>query len=231
MADKLTKKELEQPDEFHTMGWRAIQYLSMHRKRFYTAGAIVLLILVLAGGWYFYRLDYEKKAQNLYSSAYGSYSAPGTAGEDMRGVYLKALSIYEELVKEYPGSRVATLAFYNMGNLYFHVDDMKNAIESYRSFLKRSKDQDILIALAHQGMGYCYEQTGEYDHALKSFEDANGTVKGTRFEYVNYANMARMYEKMGKPKEAVDFYSKAAGKMKDPLMEALVKRKLASLAP
>jgi tetratricopeptide (TPR) repeat protein len=231
MADKLTKKELEQPDEFHTMGWRAIQYLSMHRKRLYTAGAIVLLILVLAGGWYFYRLNYEKKAQNLYSSAYSLYSAPGTAGEDMRGAYLKALTTYEELVRDYPRSRVATLALYNMGNLYFHVDDMKKAIESYRSFLKRSGDQDILIALAHQGLGYCYEQTEEYDNALKSFEDANRTVKGTRFEYVNYANMARMYEKMGKPKEAIEFYGKAAGKMKDPLMEALVKRKLASLAP
>lgn len=231
MADKLTKKKLEQPDEFHTIGWHILQYISEHKKNFYLAGAIVLLVIILSGGWYLYRLDYENRAQSLYSSAYNSYSVPGNPKEDMRGAYLKALGIYEELVKEYPGSHAASLALYNMGNLYFNVDNMEKAIESYRAFLKRSGKHDILISLAHHGLGYCYEETEDYDNALKSFETSNKGVQGTRLEYINYANIARIYEKTGKQKEAVEFYRKAAGKTNDPIIEMVVKAKIASLAP
>jgi tetratricopeptide (TPR) repeat protein len=231
MADKRTKKELEQPDEFHTMGWHALQYVSEHRDKFYLAGAIVLFVVILSGGWYFYRLDYENKAQALYSSAYNSYSVPGNPKENMRGVYLKALGIYEELIEEYPSSHAAKLAPYNMGNLYFNVDNVEKAIESYKTFLKRSKSHDILIALAHHGLGYCYEEAEDYDNALKSFEMSNKNVRGTRLEYINYTNIARIYEKMGKPGGAVDFYRKAVGNTNDPILEMLIKTKIASLAP
>ncbi|MBW2562403.1 MAG: hypothetical protein JRE40_16350, partial [Deltaproteobacteria bacterium] len=85
MADKLTKKELEQPDEFHTIGWHALQYVSEHRDKFYMGAAAILLIIILAGAWYFYRLNYENKAQGLYSSAYITSSVPDTAkGEERR---------------------------------------------------------------------------------------------------------------------------------------------------
>ncbi|MBW2560373.1 MAG: tetratricopeptide repeat protein, partial [Deltaproteobacteria bacterium] len=133
--------------------------------------------------------------------------------------------------KEYPSSNAATLSFYNMGNLYFNVDNTEQAITAYKTFLKRSGGNDILVALAYHGLGYCYEEIKDYENALKSFEDSNKHVLGTQFEYINYANIGRIYEKMGRQKEAVDFYRKAAGKIKDPLMELLVKRKIAALAP
>jgi len=230
MADKMTKKELEQPDEFHTIGWHALQYLSEHREKLYLAGAAVLLIIILAGAWYFYRLNYENKAQGLYSSASNSYSLPGSSA-DMKDAYLNAVQIYEELAKEYPSSHAATLSFYNMGNIYFNIGETEKSITAYKTFLKRSGKKDILRAFAYHGLGYCYEENKDYDNALKSFEDYNKRVRGTRFGYINYVNIARIYEKMGRQKEAVEFYRKAAGKTNDPLMEMVVKRKIAALAP
>ncbi|MDD5724368.1 MAG: tetratricopeptide repeat protein [Syntrophales bacterium] len=231
MADKMTKKELEQPDEFHTIGWHALQYVLEHRSKLYAAGAVVLLIIILSGGWYFYRSSYENKAQSLYSEAYAAYSVPDISEEERRGAYLKAVEIYEGLVKKYPSSHAATLSFYNMGNLYFNIDNTEKSITAYKTFLKRSGNNDILIALAYHGLGYCYEGTNDYDNALKSFETSNNRVQGTRFEYINYANIARIYEKMARQKEALEFYRKAAGKISDPLMELLIKKKIAALAP
>ncbi|MCK4534427.1 MAG: tetratricopeptide repeat protein, partial [Syntrophobacterales bacterium] len=187
MADKFTKKELEQPDEFHTIGWKVLQYISEHRNRFYAAGAAALLIIILSGGWYFYRLNYENKAERMYSSAYNSYSLQGSSS-DMKDAYLEATRIYEDLVKEYPGSRAATLSFYNMGNIYFNIGEVEKSIEAYKTFLKRSGKDNILSALAYYGLGYCYEKNKDYDNALKSFEDSNIRTKGTRFESINYAN-------------------------------------------
>jgi len=229
MAANLTKKELEQPDEFHTIGWEVMQYISEHRNKFYIAGGVVLAIIILFVGWYFYRLNYENKAERMYSSTYDSYSLPGTSS-DMKDAYLKATLMYENLVKEYPDSRAATLSFYNMGNVYFNIGETEKSIEAYRTFLKRSRKNNILNAFTYYGLGYCYEKNKDYDNALKSFEDSNNGIKGTQFESINYANMARIYEKMGKQKEALKFYRKAVEKTNDPLMQMMVKSRIAALS-
>lgn len=229
MAANLTKKELEQPDEFHTIGWEAMQYISEHRNKFYIAGVVALAIIILFMGWYFYRLNYENKAERMYSSTYYSYSLPGNSS-DMKDAYLKATLMYENLVKEYPDSRAATRSFYNMGNVYFNIGETEKSIEAYKTFLKRSRKNNILIALTYYGLGYCYEKNKDYDNALKSFEDSNNGIKGTQFESINYANMARIYEKMGKQKEALEFYRKAVEKTNDPLMQMMVKSRIAALS-
>lgn len=229
MAANLTKKELEQPDEFHTIGWEAMQYISEHRNKFYIAGVVALAIIILFMGWYFYRLNYENKAERMYSSTYYSYSLPGNSS-DMKDAYLKATLMYENLVKEYPDSRAATRSFYNMGNVYFNIGETEKSIEAYKTFLKRSRKNNILIALTYYGLGYCYEKNKDYDNALKSFEDSNNGIKGTQFESINYANIARIYEKMGKQKEALEFYRKAVEKTNDPLMQMMVKSRIAALS-
>lgn len=228
MAANLTKKELKQPDEFHTIGWKTIQYMSEHKNKFYTAGAVALAIIILFGGWYFYRLNYEEKAEYIYTAAYKSYSLPDNA-DDMKGAYLIAVEIYTDLVEKYPDSRAATLSFYNMGNIYFNIGETEKSIEAYKTFLKKSGENNILTALAYYGLGYCYEKNKDYDNALKSFKDADKGMKGTRFESINYANMARIYEKMGKQKKALEFYRNAVEKTDDPLMQMMVKSRIAAL--
>ncbi len=228
MVTKLTKKELKQPDEFHTMGWKAMQYMSEHRNKFYAAGAVALTVIILAGGWYMYLLNYEKKAEALYSAAYASYALPGTSG-DMNDAGLTALEQYTNLTAAYPNSRAAELAFYNMGNIYFNMGEIEKSIDAYKTFLKGSGKNNILTALAHYGLGYCYEENKDYDNALKSFENSDKSMKGTRFESINYANMARIYEKMGEQKNALEYYRKAVETAGDPLMQMMVKNRIAVL--
>jgi tetratricopeptide (TPR) repeat protein len=229
MAKKLIQKELEQPDEFHTIGWHVLEYISEHRKQFYTGGAALLLVIILAGAWYFHRLNYENKAERVYSTAYNSYALQGNPG-DMKDAYLKASQIYESLVTEYPDSRAAALSYYNMGNIYFNIGETEKSIEAYKTFLKKSEKDDILIALAYYGLGYCYEKNNDYDNALKSFENSNKLIQGTQFESINYANMGRIYEKMGKQQEALELYRKTVETINDPLMEMLVKSRIAALS-
>ncbi|MEA1971431.1 MAG: tetratricopeptide repeat protein [Thermodesulfobacteriota bacterium] len=229
MAANLTKKELKQPDEFHTIGWKTMQYMSDHRSKFYTAGAVVLTIIILFGGWYFYHLNYEDRAEQMYTAAYKSYSLPDNA-DDMKDAYLIAVEIYTDLVEKYPDSRAATLSFYNMGNIYFNIGEIEKSIEAYKTFLKRSGKNNILTSLAYYGLGYCYEKNKNYDNALKSFEDSDKGIKGTRFESINYANMARIYEKMSEQKKALEFYRKSAEKASDPLMKMMVESRIATLS-
>ncbi len=228
-AAGLTKKELKQPDEFHTIGWKVMQYISENRKKFYIAGSVLLVIIILSGGWYLYRSNYERAAENIYSSAYNSYSLPGDNGGDIKAAYAKAIEIYTDLVKKYPASNAATRSFYNMGNIYFNTGETEKSIEAYKTFLKKSHKNNVLTTLTYYGLGYCYEEKKDYDNALKSFENSLKGTSGTRLESINYANIARVYEKMNKQEAALGSYRKALEKAEDPLLEMMVKNRITAL--
>ncbi len=228
MVDKMTKKELEKPDEFHSTGLRALQYITDHKGKFYLYGAVLVIIIALSGLWHLYLLNYENKAQYLYSTAYDSLASNENTEEVKKNGDIEAAEVYEDLVKQYPRSNAATISFYNMGNIYLKAGEIEKAINVYGIFIKRS-DDNSLKALAYQGLGYCYEETEDHENAIKSFEASNRLLKGTVFEYMNYANMGRIYEKMGNQKEAMDLYGKAVGKTNDPITEIVIKKKMATL--
>ncbi len=228
MANRITKKELKQPDEFHTLSWKALQFLSNHRREVYLYSGIVVAVVVLVVGWYLYRLYYESRANEMYARAYASY---GTANVSQDQESLKkAVGLYDELVKEYPESRAAELALYNLGNLYYSLGDAEKSIGAYESYLQESRDTSMLRALAYYGLGYSYELKNDYEGALKNFESAEKHALGSHFKVINYANIGRIYEKMGNIPKAVEYYGKVMGKDVDPFMQGLMKNKIATLS-
>ena len=226
---KITEKELKQPDQFHSIAMKVFQYISEERQKVYVASGIVGLIVLVLVVWGIYTLSYEQKANLMYSSAYNSYTLAGDS-EDEKQAYQGAMKIYEDLIARYPRSDAARLAFYNTGNLYFTLDEIDMSIEAYRNFLKESKKFNMLTSLAYYGLGYCFEAKKEFEKALESFENSNKNIEGLHFISMNYANIGRIYEKKGDVKKALDFYKKALEQTPDPLIEALVKNKVANLS-
>lgn len=225
---KITKKELKQPDQFHSVAAKVFQYIYENRQKFYLASGIAGLIVLLLVVWGIYNLNYERKANLMYSLAYNSYTLAG-ASDDERKTYETAVKIYEELINKYPKSDAAKLAFYNTGNIYYSLYDVDKSIEAYRKFLKKSSKHNMLTSLAYYGLGYCYEDKKDFEQAIESFESSNESIEGLHFTSMNYANIARIYEKMGKEKKALEFYKKALEHTLDPLIEALVRSKVATL--
>lgn len=225
---KITKKELKQPDQFQSVASRVFQYISEHRQKIYLASGIAGLVVLLLVVWGIYRYSYEQKANVMYSHAYNSYTLAGDT-EDEKKAYSEALATYDKLIAQYPRSDAARLAFYNTGNIYYMLDDIDKSIDAYRNFLKQSKRFGMMTSLAYYGLGYCYEEKKEFDKALDSFENSNKSIEGLHFTSMNYANIGRIYEKKGDETKALDYYKKALEQTPDPLIEALVKNKVASL--
>lgn len=225
---KITKKELKEPDQFHSVAVNVFKYISENKQKFYMASGIASLIVLLLFIGGIYRLYYEKNANLIYSQAYNSYTL-ASASDDEKKTYEKAISIYEDLISKYPKSDAAKLAFYNTGNLYYFLHDIDKSIAAYKSFLIKSSKYNMLTSLTYYGLGYCYEDKKDFEKAIEQFENSNKNIEGLHFAAMNYANIARIYEKMGKEKKALDFYKKALKQMPDPLIEAIVKNKVAIL--
>jgi len=227
MARKITKAELKEPDRIHTALGSAIDYASENRKKIYLLSGIFFLILIVSGGWYFYGLSCEKKAQEMYSSADGSYKTVNATTDSKE--HKDAVNLFEELIKQYPQTDAAQLARYNLGNIYFDLGEIDKSMDSYKQFLNKSSKDNVLTSLAYYSLGYCYEAKKEYTNALNSFDKSSTQGTGKFYLAMNYQNMARVYEEMNKPDKAEEYYKKALEQTTDPFTERLIKRKISTL--
>jgi tetratricopeptide (TPR) repeat protein len=224
MATKIDKKELEEPDKLQLFFLSVRAFVERHRMRIYAGAGIFMLIILMAGGWYFYQLNYETSAGKLYNRVFDS-----AAKADPSSGGTAAIQGYKELIAQYPRSDAAVTAYYRLGNLYFSQKDFDAAIGAYQEFLKRASPQSDLITLANSGIGNCQEAKKNFGKALEFYEKAMKTSAASSFEVLNYSNIARIYEQMNNPSKAVEFYRKALGKTTDPLMTLYLKRKISML--
>lgn len=217
MAKKIRKKDIKGPDEFQTFSRRSIIYVSENRDKFLVAAGVFILIILSFLGWNYYRSNYEANAAKMHLSASGSDNN-------------EKIEIYKEVAEKYPRSNAALISLYNMGNIYFKVNDIDNSIDAYEKFIEKASEDNLLATLARIGLAYCYEAKGDF---AKAIESLNSTVKdgiGSLCEATIYRNMARIYEEMNKPKEALDCYKKVLNQTTDPVTESLIKRKISTLA-
>lgn len=226
MAKKMTKKEIEKPDSFQTALSGITAYISANKSKIYLASGIVISIVIISSGWYLYRMNYEDKAQRLYAIAnIGSMKAARQGPKPDPNI----IKMYNDVISQYPGSKAAMMAYYQMGNMYYNLGDVDASIKAYTEFLKEVPDGSDLKTLAYNGIGYCYEKKADLPHALESFEKAANAKSGGGFEGMTYRNMARIYEEMNNKEKALEYYQKALSNTADPSMELLLKKIISTI--
>jgi len=224
MAAKIDKHELNEPDKLQLFFLRVRAFAERHRARIYAGGGIFILIALLAGGWYLYRVNYQTSAGKIYNQTFEAASKAGSpTGEEA------AIKGYKDLISRYPRSRAAVTAYYRLGNLYLSRREYDAAISAYQDFLRNTSAESDLMTLAYSGLGASQEAKKDFNKALESYDLAMKTRAAPSFEALNYSNIARIYEAKNDPVKAAEFYRKALGKTTDPLMTLYLKRKLAIL--
>jgi len=162
----------------------------------------------------------SKNADKLYALAYDAR---------MKGNLIEAIKSYRDVTTKYPDTQAGALACYQLGNLYFHLDQVDASIRAYQEFLGKAVKDSDLLALAYGGLGYCCESRKNFKDALISFEKAlKADLRGS-FAGINYRNIARIYEQMNNRGKAIEYYRKALNKNNDPFVDLVIKRKISSL--
>jgi len=224
MGKKIDKKQLNEPDKLQLFFLSARTFTEKHKIRIYAGTGIFFFILVMLGGWYLYRLNYETSAGKIYSKIIETAQKAESPDGDQA-----AIKEYKDLIIQYPQSPAAVLARYRIGNLYFNRHDIDGAILAYQDFLNESPADNDLVTLAYNALGACHEAKKDFKKSLESIENAMKTNTASSFEALNYISIARVYEAMNSPERAVEFYRKAIGKTTDPLTTLYLKRKISIL--
>lgn len=225
MAKKVAKKDIEKPDLFQVTVNKISTYLSENKKKIYLISGVITSLIVIAIGWYLYKMNYENNAQKLYAKAY--LAAMKIA---MQGINpdQNILILYQDVVTQYPGSNAAMTSLYQMGSVYYDIGNIDASVKAYTDFIKEAPGGSDLQAMGYSGLGYCYEIKKDWKNALESYEKASNSKTGGSFVGITYRNIARIYEEMNNREKALEYYQKALSKTTDPSMELFLKRKIST---
>ena len=225
MAAKLSKKELKGPDVFQSSIEVITDYISENKNRFYAIVTAVVLALIITLGIYMYWSNYQSSAREMYAKA-NNMARNISKPDDV----IANIKVYKELINKYPHSLSARLSHYHLGNLYYNLGDVDNAITEYKKFVSSSRSDNAGISfLALTSLGYCYEAKKDLKVALEYFEKAQKS-DNVGFESIGFRNIARMYEQLNDKKNALENYKSALQKTTDPSMTIFIKRKISSLS-
>lgn len=228
---KLSKKEIEQPDRFQTAAAEFLEYFKANQKNFYIGLGVLIIIAAGLVSWVLYDRKVEGEAQAQYSTAFNLTSQINRQADKMRFEAGAAIAskYYEEIIKKYPGTKAALIARYDLGNIYLKTGSIDKAIAEFNEFIKNTKDGNDLKNFAYSGLGYCYESKKEYDKAVEMFQKSLASKEGSAFAGMTYNVIASIYERQGKKAEALANYKKALEQKNEPMVDALIKKKIAEL--
>jgi predicted negative regulator of RcsB-dependent stress response len=226
MAAKLSKKELKRPDAFQSTIEVISDYIYENKNRFYAIVTAVVLAAIIAIGIYMYWSNYQSSAREMYAKAQNNMARNVETPDDARA----NVKVYKELINKYPHSFSARMSHYHLGNLYYNLGDIDDAITEYKKFVSSSRSDNAGIKfLTLTSLGYCYEEKKDLKVALEYFEKAQKS-DNVGFESIGFRNIARIYEQLNDKKNALENYKSALQKTTDPSMTIFIKRKISSLS-
>jgi tetratricopeptide (TPR) repeat protein len=197
------KKQSEQ--EILTIAHTVSAFVSSYKKQFTIAVSSLAAILVIIAGYWLIKSLEEQKAAPLVATAYEYYKPAAGANVD----YSKALSLFREVQKKYPGSKSGAIAQYYIGNCLVNLDRPEDALKEYQAVVTKYSSDKLLLGLVYQRMGYVYSSLGKQADAVKSFEQSESVLgPGTAT-----VELARLYEASGNVLEAQKKYKMIAEKL------------------
>jgi len=242
-APKISQKELRQPDEFQTLGERALQHITDNRK-WYILGIIALFVIAGVVSGVRAIIDHRtEKISKMYADALESFDAPiveeneenkenkpeGLYFPTEEAKYLAALQKFESLQQSYSGSNFGYMALFYIGDCHFKLKRYDKAAEYYARFTDEgSSDLDSLKFVARHNLAQALEMQGKLDDAIKQYDEIlNSSDKVWREQA--YFFKGYLLEKQDKKEDAVKMYEKMIEEFPESQLKSKAEKRLMML--
>ncbi len=237
---EFTRKEMKGPDRFQVIAGQAAAWIAGHRRLIGLAVGGLATVVVLGAGFAAWQHSREEKAGALLYRALdtldglvasGSTQTVDASGrpvfrssEDLRKAVIAAAG---EVAREYPSSEAAGTASLVSGDAHLRLGEWDAALSDYQIFLKKAPADDSLRFAALEGTARALEGKGKVDEAAGAFERLGSEVPYMKGRAT--LERARLLAKAGKVEEAKKLLSGFSAEVKDPILEAEARDRLARL--
>ena len=176
-------------------------------RRSVLAGALVAVgALAAVGGALWYDARQEEAATDLHRQAVQvtfdrPANNPAKAEENLK----QAIALYRRVVEEYPRSRSAQLALFQLGNALVQVNDVKGGIEAYNKYVATYGTNKLMLGLVYQRLAYAHLLNGDREAAVKALLNVVGLPGTLNKDHVLY-ELGRLEEGLSRPEGALVHY-------------------------
>jgi tetratricopeptide (TPR) repeat protein len=228
---KLTRKELlKEPDEFLTNTGKAIRYAREHPKPVAVACALLVFILLAAVGVYYYQKQREIRSHELFEQACREYEAAVQSPLLSTPQKLDALFVeFDALAKEYSSLPAGEMALLYSGHVLYRKQDFQGALDRYTKMQSTNLVKSGLGSLVLYHIAMSRLALKEYDKAVVLFDQLSKDINSP-YRREAYGTVARIYELMGKNKEAVQTYRQYLKMFPEAPDAAFIRARIAEIA-
>jgi tetratricopeptide (TPR) repeat protein len=236
-SEKMTQKELKQPDTFQRLGHEAQDWLIERQSLILTVVGLVMVGgVIYAVADYFSTRSEEKASQQLGSALeilerpvvstpegttltpQPGEEAPFKSAKEQDEALVKALADFRSA---HGGTKAAATASLPLGKAQLRLTNYDQAVAAFDAFLKDASQNEPLRAAALEGKGYAFEAQQKYDEALKAFEEMAKVNAGDYLQGMGDYHRARILIQQGKKDDAatllvkipVDYANTAAARL------------------
>jgi predicted negative regulator of RcsB-dependent stress response len=228
---KMTRKELlKEPDEFLTTTAQVIRYTREHPRSVALGCALVVIALLAAAGVYYYQKHQDVRSHELFGQVCNEYEAAVQSPQQLTPQKLdKLFAEFDALAREYSSLPAGEMALLYSGHVLYKKQDFKGALERYAQMQSTNLVKSGLSSLVLYHMAMSQLALKEYDKAIVLFDQLSKDINSP-YGREAHGTVARIYELMGKNKEAVQAYRQYLKMFPEAPDAAFVKGRISEIA-
>lgn len=214
---RVSRKSLKEPDEFISFSSKLLQHALMHKTKLISAGGVLLGMVIVVLGFFYFSEKAENKGSLLLNRAMNRYVvAKKDSGPEK--AYEMVSADFQKILDDYSGRNCGKFARINFATICYQSANFDKAIVLYTQAIDDFKAVPLLKNIAVSGLGYAYEEKKEYAKAAELFErlstDPNAIMADEAL-----LTLGRLYGFLGKN----DKRSQVLGRIADSYPESIYK--------
>ncbi|MDR4479621.1 MAG: tetratricopeptide repeat protein [Nitrospira sp.] len=195
-------------DEAHLLSGvdRFLHVLEEHRRAVLAGLGVLLVAAAVVAGVMWYDHQSTLKARELDQEATLHYlNRPADDPQKGHEQLAQAITLYKQVVDQYPRSPVAPLALFRLGNAQVLANEVDAGIETYKRFMLLYSSNTSLLGLVQQRLAYAYLVKGDRDQAVKAFAGILEIPGALNKDHVLF-ELAKLEESQSRPEGALAHY-------------------------
>lgn len=195
-------------DEAHLLSDvdRFLHLLQEQRRAVLVGLGVLLVAAAVVAGVMWYDYQATLKARELDQEATLHYlNRPADDPKKAHEQLTQAVTLYKQVVEQYPRSPVAPLALFHLGNAQVLANEVDAGIETYKRFMLLYGSNTSLLGLVQQRLAYAYLAKGDRDQAVKAFTGILEIPGALNKDHVLF-ELAKMEESQSRPEGALAHY-------------------------